>query len=235
MIDYDLYDNSFLKKLSHFEKSFKRKYIDRKPNELLFLKNLFTKTNTSLVQVIGGNTCFDLFSTLGGTQSQIINYDPFEGYFEKPKRQIDLEIYLFKKYWQFTGNYTHKRKYIKKLEDIQNLDNGVLMINDDTFFPAFQTNNKPSLLIYSHYRELPCLNSLITEHIPKIHPLLPLRAVSYSMMYFCENAVSDCLPDSMKTLVTNGSFGGCKDVKLISERTGKYKNFSAIKNQAKSR
>jgi len=231
MIDNVLPDNSFFTKLSHFENLYNRRYLDRQPIELFFLKNLFAKTNTSLVQVIGGHTCFDLFSTLD-SQSEIINYDPFEGYFEKSQHQIDKEKYLFKKYWQFKGKYTHKRKHIKKLEDIKNCNNSVLMISNDTFFPTFRTNKKPSLLIYSHYRDLTVIDPLITKYIPKIHPLLPLRAVSFSMMYFSENTVSDCLPDSIKTYVTDGSFGGCEDVKFINDvKPEKYQNFSNFLHQ----
>ena len=230
MIDHDSHDNSFFSKLTNFQNLYKRNYIDRDPVELLFLKNLFKEKKIRRVQVIGGNTCFDLFSTLD-SKSEIINYDPFEGYFEKSQKQVDTEKYFFRKYWKFKGKYTHIRKSVKKIENIENCNNDVLMINDNTFFPTFELNHIPSLLIYSHYRELPCINTLITKYVPKIHPLITLRAVSYTMMYFSKNEISNCLPDNMKTHITNGSFGDCQNVKFIIEKkTKKYQNFSEIKN-----
>jgi hypothetical protein len=71
--------------------------------------------------------------------------------------------------------------------------------------------------------------------VPKIHPLINLRAVSYTMMYFSKNEIPNCLPDNMKTHITNGSFGDCKNVKFIIEKkTKKYQNFSEIKNRNKN-
>ena len=191
---------NFQNKLEKFYDQFGAVYSAREIHEMYLMKNIWNQFQTKHISVIGGNTTFDLISTLEGIKCDIDNYDSFVGQYHREQDDIRREIYVIKKYFGFKGNYNLVNKHISSINDLEQ-SSKTLVINADWFdlIDLVNLTTIPDLVLFSHNRDFFNLDKLLTTDLKQIHRILPLQACTENLLIFSKN-----------TLDYDGIEGNCK-------------------------
>ena len=203
------------KRLQEFVAITKHRYTARHDNEILLLHQIWQSLDPKEIVVVGGATCFDLFSSLAGRQCDIFNYDGFENRFNRNESDVKSEIYSLQKFFDFRGKHVLIKKNIYDFKKIKH-DSKVVIVNDkqaDLGFFGDDLNLWPDTIIMSHFGWVPSIFSMLTNQ--SFYDKMPLFAITNSMMCFSRKNIDF---SGIENLGKKQNFGKIQDVFTMDTR-----------------